>query len=209
MNIILLGAPGSGKGTEASLISKDLFIPTISTGDIIRDNIKNKTELGILSQNYINLGQLVPDDLVINLVKERLTQTDVLNGYILDGFPRTVTQAKALQSFSKIDKVILIDTNYDVIEERILSRRTCPVCKKVYSTKTYQNDFCEVCNTKLIIRDDDNKETVKNRYDVYLKETQPLIDFYINQNLLYKVNGNNNANEVYKEIKLILQEGKK
>ncbi len=209
MNIILLGAPGSGKGTEASLISKDLLIPTISTGDIIRDNIKNKTELGILSEKFINLGQLVPDDLVINLVKERLTKNDVLNGYILDGFPRTVTQAKALQSFSKIDKVILIDTNYDVIEERILSRRTCPVCKKVYNTKTYNNDFCEVCNTKLIIRDDDNKETVKKRYDVYLKETQPLIDFYINQNLLYKVNGNNNANEVYKEIKLILQEGKK
>ena len=209
MNIILLGAPGSGKGTEASLISKDLFIPTISTGDIIRDNIKNKTELGILSQNYINLGQLVPDDLVINLVKERLTKNDVLNGYILDGFPRTVTQAKALQSFSKIDKVILIDTNYDVIEERILSRRTCPVCKKVYNTKTHKNDFCEVCNAKLVIRNDDNKETIKNRYDVYLKETQPLIDFYKNQGLLYKVNGNLQADEVYNEIKLILQEGKK
>ena len=205
MNIILLGAPGSGKGTEASLISKDLSIPTISTGDIIRDNIKNKTELGILSQNYINLGQLVPDDLVINLVKERLTKTDVLNGYILDGFPRTVTQAQALQSFSKIDKVILIDTNYDVIEERILSRRTCPVCKRVYNTKTYKSDFCEVCKAKLIIRDDDNKETVKNRYDVYLKETAPLIDFYKNQGLLYKVNGNLQADEVYKEIKQILQ----
>ena len=209
MNIILLGAPGSGKGTEASLISKDLCIPTISTGDIIRDNIKNKTELGILSEKYINLGQLVPDDLVINLVRERLTKNDVLNGYILDGFPRTVIQAKALQSFSKIDKVILIDTNYDVIEERILSRRTCPVCKKVYNTKTHKNDFCEVCNTKLIIRNDDNKETIKNRYDVYLKETQPLIVFYKNQGLLYKVNGNLQADEVYNEIKLILQEGKK
>ena len=209
MNIILLGAPGSGKGTEASLISKDLCIPTISTGDIIRDNIKNKTELGILSEGYINLGQLVPDDLVINLVKERLTKNDVLNGYILDGFPRTVTQAKALQSFSKIDKVIFIDTNYGVIEERILSRRICPVCKRVYNTKTYQNDFCEVCNAKLVIRNDDNKKTIKNRYDVYLKETQPLIDFYKGQNLLYKVDGDLQADEVYNEIKLILQEGKK
>ena len=210
MNIILLGAHGSGKRTEATLIAKDYCIPAISTGDIIRYNIKNKTKNGAIYEKYINSGQLVPDQMVIDLVRERLMENDTKDGYILDGFPRTVAQAKSLATFAKIDIVIFIDVDFNNIEERILSRKICPNCKTIYNTKTYKNNFCKFCKTKLVKRDDDSKEILKNRFDVYLKQTEPLIGFYKEQNLLYRVNGNNQTDEVYDEIKQILQnEGKK
>lgn len=205
MNLILLGAPGSGKGTQADLISNSYFIPAISTGEIIRENIKNKTELGILSEKLINNGQLVPDELVVNLVKDRLTNKDVKGGYILDGFPRTVEQAKALEKISKVDKVIYIDVDYEIIEDRILSRKVCPICKKTYNSKTHDKDYCTSCNAKLVVRDDDNKETVKKRFEVYQKQTQPLVDFYKAKHLLYTVKGNKSTQYVFNQIKMILQ----
>ncbi len=205
MNIILLGAPGSGKGTEGNLISKNYNIPTISTGDIFRENIKNKTELGVVVEKLMNNGQLVPDDLVVSLIKDRLNCDDVKNGFILDGFPRTVAQAQALKEIAKIDKVILIDVDYEITEQRILSRRVCPVCKSVYNTMTYSKDICDKCGASLITRKDDNKETVKKRFDVYVNQTNPVIDFYENENLLYKVDGNLSPDTVYSEIDKILQ----
>lgn len=205
MNIVLLGAPGSGKGSAASIITKNYNIPAISTGDIIRDNIKNKTELGILFESYINQGQLVPDELIIELVKDRLTKEDTKPGYILDGFPRTVNQAKALAEFSEIDYVVYIDVDYDVIEDRILSRRVCPNCKAVYNTKTYSKSTCEHCGTEIIIRADDNKETIKKRFDVYNEQTKPLVDFYKEMNKLFVVNGNLSIDEVYILIDKILK----
>ena len=205
MNIILLGAPGSGKGTEGNLISKNYNIPTISTGDIFRENIKNKTELGVVVENLMKNGQLVPDDLVVSLIRDRLNCEDVKNGFILDGFPRTVAQAQALKQIANIDKVILIDVDYEITEQRILSRRICPVCKSVYNTMTYKESTCEKCGSSLVTREDDNKETVKKRFDVYVNQTKPVIDFYENENLLYKVNGNLDPITVYNEIDKILQ----
>lgn len=207
MNLILLGAPGSGKGTQASLISKEYGISPISTGDIIRENIKNKTQLGLLAEKLINNGQLVPDKLVIDLVKNRLNQKDVKKGFILDGFPRTQSQALALKEITDIDYVILIDVEYEVIKNRILSRRVCPTCKTVYSTTNYFLNQCEHCGDNLITRSDDNEETVKNRYEVYIKQTQPLIDYYKQQQKLYtvEVKENSTIEEVFEKVKLILE----
>lgn len=200
MNIIMLGAPGAGKGVTSEVMHKALNIPTISTGDIIRDNIKNQTELGKLAESLINNGNLVPDDVVIDLVKNRLNEADAKNGYILDGFPRTIKQAEALKTFSLIDYVFYLDVPYKEIEGRVLSRRICPNCKKVYSTKTYSKDCCEACGTKLIVRDDDNLETVKKRYDVYVEQTQPLADFYEAENKLVVIDGVGTVEEVFERI---------
>lgn len=210
MNLILLGAPGSGKGTEAELIKYYYNIPTISTGDIIRENIKNKTELGIISERLINNGQLVPDELVVELVRERLKKEDTKNGFILDGFPRTINQAKILDTFINIDYVILIDASYDVVEQRILSRRVCPSCKAVYNTNTYEKNICTKCGKNIVKRADDNSETLKKRFVVYNEQTMPLIDYYKNQNKLFVVDGNKKKEIVHSEIEKILQnEGKK
>ena len=205
MNLILLGAPGCGKGTVAGFLSKKFGMLPISTGDIIRENIRNKTKLGLLSEKLINDGKLVPDEYVIEFVKNKLNSIGNNQSYILDGFPRTIIQADGLKSFAKIDKVILIDTDYEVILDRILSRRICPNCKKVFNTKSYSKDNCDICNESLISRSDDNEDIVKKRYNVYLEQTKPLIEYYSNQNLLYKVNGNLSAEEVFKQIDNILQ----
>ena len=205
MNIVLLGAPGSGKGTISKYLTNDFDIKQISTGDIIRDNIKNKTPLGILSEKLINAGNLVPDDLMIDLVKQRLSLDDLKSGYILDGFPRTISQAIALDNFSKVDIAILLDVDFETIKNRILTRRLCPICKKIYNVNTYKNDFCEDCNTKLIIRKDDNEESLLTRFDVYNTESKSIIDYYKNKNLLYTVDGKLNPDEVYEQIKSILK----
>ncbi len=207
MNLILLGAPGSGKGTMAGKICNEYNFISISTGDIIRENVAKHTTLGQLFEGYISKGHLVPDELIIELVKDRLSKDDVKNGYILDGFPRTVAQAEALQNFAQIDKVILIDTDYEVIKERILSRLTCPSCKTVFNTKTYFDNKCDKCGAKLSKRSDDNEETVKERYSVYTNQTEPLVDFYRNKQKLAVVDGNKTIDEVFEEIKVILQEG--
>ena len=200
MNIILLGAPASGKGTMSNFLKQTYDIPAISTGDIIRENIKNKTSLGIKSQEYINDGVLVPDEIVIDLIRARLGQSDTANGYILDGFPRTLSQAVALDKISNITKVIYLNVGYNTLLERSLSRRICPKCNAIYNTKTHKSDFCDECDTKLVIRDDDNETVLKKRFDEFQSETKPLIAYYKKCNKLIEVDGSGDSLEVFKKI---------
>lgn len=200
MNIILLGAPASGKGTMSNFLKQTYDIPAISTGDIIRENIKNKTSLGIKSQEYINAGVLVPDEIVIDLIRARLGQSDTANGYILDGFPRTLSQAVALDKISNITKVIYLNVGYNTLLERSLSRRICPKCNAIYNTKTHKSDFCDECDTKLVTRDDDNETVLKKRFDEFQSETKPLIAYYKKCNKLIEVDGSGDSFEVFKKI---------
>lgn len=177
-NIVLLGAPGAGKGSQAVLIAKEYNIPHISTGDILRRNIKEQTELGKAAKNYIDSGALVPDEVVIDLVKDRLGESDAQNGYILDGFPRTLAQAEALSKVAKIDVAINIVVPFEVIVKRLSGRRVCS-CGETYHTSTLNGrDDCKKCGEKLFVREDDKPETVKARLEVYSKQTAPLIDYY-------------------------------
>ncbi len=205
MKLILLGAPASGKGTLSRDLQKKYDIPAISTGDIIRENIQAKTKLGKICNEYISKGNLVPDELIIELVKDRLKQADVSNGYILDGFPRTINQAVALNEIENITKVIYLDASFDVILERSLSRRICPNCKKIYNTSKYALEHCEDCNEKLILRDDDNEMTTKRRFDVFEAQTKPLIKFYDDLELLIKVDANLDSNTVFECVVDILE----
>lgn len=200
MNLVLLGAPGSGKGTQSKLISKNFDIPHISTGDMFREHISNKTKLGILAEKYISNGQLVPDEITLEIVKERLSQSDCKNGFILDGFPRTLEQGKALKTFAKIDKVILLNITLDEIKRRILGRKTCEDCGEIYNTSNYAFDYCSKCNGKLISRSDDTEETINKRVNVYEKQTKPLIDFYKNENLLTVIDCDYSPEENFKLI---------
>lgn len=197
MKLILLGAPASGKGTLSSDLKKKYNIATISTGDIIRENIKAKTKLGIISNEYISKGNLVPDELMIELVEDRLKQADVSGGYILDGFPRTIKQAVALSKIENITKVIYLDASFDVILKRSLSRRICPCCKKIYNTNKYRFEHCDACKEKLILREDDNEATVKRRFEVFETQTKPLIKFYDDLGLLVKVDANLSSDKVF------------
>ena len=212
MKIILLGPPGAGKGTQAKLISEKYVIPHISTGDIFRKNITEKTPLGIEAKRYIDNGQLVPDDVTIGIVKDRLGMSDCKNGFLLDGFPRTAMQAEALDSFlsnngQKIDTVLLIDVPREFILERMTGRRVCPKCGASYHVKFNPSKVegkCDVCDNSLIQRKDDTESTVKERLDVYDKQTQPLIQYYKEQNKLSIVDGTGEINEVFENISSIL-----
>ncbi|MDS0526778.1 adenylate kinase [Clostridium sp. SHJSY1] len=207
MKIILLGPPGAGKGTQAKSISNRYSIPHISTGDIFRKNISENTPLGIEAKQYIDNGQLVPDEVTINMVKDRLQQEDCKNGYLLDGFPRTVSQAESLQKFlenrkESLDTALLIEVPRDFILERMTGRRVCPSCGASYHIKFNPavDSKCELCGSEVIQRKDDTEETVKERLDVYERQTQPLIDFYKNENLLSVVEGTKAINEVFESI---------
>lgn len=193
MKIIFLGAPGAGKGTQAELVSKLLEIPTISTGVILREAIKDKTSLGISAQSYIENGQLVPDELVIKILTERIEQDDCKNGYILDGFPRTIKQAEALDSMGiEIDKVINIYVADEKIIERLAGRRSCPNCGATYHivyNPSADGVNCTVCSTPLTQRADDKAETIKRRLAVYHEQTAPLEEFYNNRGILQTVQG--------------------
>lgn len=205
MKLILLGAPGSGKGTQASLIAEKYNLPHISTGDIFRQNIKNETPLGVKVKEIMNTGNLCPDDLTIELVKDRLSNEDCKNGYMLDGFPRNLTQAEALNKFAEPDVVIDIDVDLKKIEHRLVGRRSCPKCSGSFHIDFIGNtDICPDCGAKLIIRKDDNVETVKERLSVYQSQTAPLIDFYKKQNKLRVVNGDQAIDDVFCEIKKVL-----
>lgn len=203
MNIILLGAPGSGKGTQAKLIVKDFGIPQISTGDLLRENINNKTQIGLLAKQYIEKGQLVPDEIVIDILKERLKKADCKKGFILDGFPRTVVQGKSLEEFAVIDGVILIDLPFNVIEDRIVTRRVCSSCGEIYSTSSYDKDVCKKCGSPLYQRSDDKLETVRSRLEVYDRQTTPLINFYSDR--VFKVDGVGSPEQVYARVKTFLE----
>ena len=212
MKIVLLGPHGAGKGTQAKSISNRYSIPHISTGDICRKNISENTPLGIEAKSYMDNGQLVPDEVTINMVKDRLQQDDCKNGYLLDGFPRTVHQAEALDNFltereESIDTALLIEVPKEFILERMTGRRVCPSCGASYHIKfnpPTNDGKCDLCGSDVIQRKDDTEETVKERLDVYENQTQPLIDFYKNKKQLSVVDGTQAINEVFESICKIL-----
>ncbi len=212
MNIILLGPPGAGKGTQAKLISEKYSIPHISTGDIFRKNISEKTPLGVKAKGYMDKGQLVPDELTIDLVKDRLQQDDCKNGFLLDGFPRTVAQAEALDEFlhednQSINSSLLIDVPQEYILERMTGRRVCNSCGASYHVKFNPSKVegkCDVCGSELIQRKDDSEETVRERLDVYSKQTQPLIQYYSDKEVLSTIDGTREIKEVFENISDIL-----
>ena len=193
MKLILLGAPGAGKGTQAENISGRYEIPTISTGNIIREAMKNGTEMGIKAKAAVEAGQLVSDDVVIGIIKERLAEDDCANGFILDGFPRTIPQAEALDEMGiEIDKVIDIEVPDEKIVTRMSGRRVCPACGNSYHTeykKPQKENTCDSCGEQLVLRADDHPDTVKERLNVYHDQTEPLKDFYAKKNKLFIVEG--------------------
>ena len=212
MKLIMLGAPGAGKGTQAKLIADKYQIPHISTGDIFRANIKDGTELGMKAKSYMDAGGLVPDELVIDLVVDRLTWEDPKNGYVLDGFPRTIPQAEALtkalaEKGEKIDAAIDIDVPDENIINRMGGRRACVSCGATYHIVNIPPKVegkCDKCGADLILRDDDKPETVKNRLEVYHEQTQPLIDYYKAEGVLKEVDGTVDMNDVFNAIVQIL-----
>ena len=190
MNVIFLGPPGAGKGTQAVRICERLGIPQISTGDILRRAIKEQTPTGLAAKAYIDAGALVPDSVVIDIVRERLAQEDCRKGYVLDGFPRTVPQAEALAVFADIDAVVDIDVSDEKLIDRLSGRRVCPACGGTYHiSRLNGRTDCERCGAALIQRDDDKAETVLSRLNVYHKQTAPLIEFYEQRGLLRRVDG--------------------
>ncbi len=199
MNLILFGPPGAGKGTQGEIICETLKIPTISTGAMIRAAIKDGTELGKQASELIKTGALVPDEVVVGIVKERLAQSDCANGFILDGFPRTIPQAEALEQLGvKIDCVLSLEVTDETIVERMSGRRSCPGCGATYHVKynpSADGKTCDSCGTELTLRADDKPETVLNRLQVYHTETEPLKDYYAKKNLLKSVVGQAKVDE--------------
>ena len=201
MNIILLGAPGAGKGSQAVKLAQHYNIPHISTGDIFRANIKGQTEIGLLAKSYIDKGCLVPDEVTIAIVKDRLNNEDTKSGYLLDGFPRTIYQAEELEKFSKIDKVLNINVDLNKLIDRITGRRICSKCNASYHVNTLNGStVCSSCGADLIQRADDNEETVKSRISVYTNQTAPLIDYYKKAGKLIDIDGDKSIDEVFDEI---------
>ena len=203
MNIILLGAPGAGKGTQASKIADTYGLPHISTGDIFRENIKNQTEIGVLAKTYIDKGQLVPDEITCKIVQERISRNDCENGYMLDGFPRTIAQAEALDKIADIQIVINIDVDHALLMDRLCGRRVCKDCGESYHLSRLNGaTTCSRCGGELYQRKDDNPETVQKRLDVYNAQTAPLIDYYKTKGLLFNVVSDERPPEVaFKQIK--------
>ena len=194
MKLILLGAPGAGKGTQAEILSEKLSIPTISTGNILREAIKNGTETGLKAKSFMDAGKLVPDDVIIGIVRERVAQPDCANGYILDGVPRTIPQAEALEAAGiHFDSVVSIEIEDSVIEARMTGRRVCGCCGAnfhITANPPKKEGVCDLCGGELVIRKDDAPETVKNRLRVYHAETEALKEFYGKLGILKLVNGN-------------------
>ena len=213
MKIIMLGAPGAGKGTHAKKITEKFGIPAISTGDIFRENIKNGTELGKKAKEYMDAGNLVPDELVCDLVVDRLKQDDCKNGYILDGFPRTIPQAEALTAAlakddDAIDYALEIFIEDQAIIDRMSGRRVCKSCGATYHVVNIPpktEGVCDECDGELIVRDDDARETVKKRLDVYHEQTAPLIDYYKKQGILKVIDGSKGLDTCFEEICGILE----
>ena len=212
MKIIMLGAPGAGKGTQAKQIADKYSIPHISTGDIFRANIKNGTELGKKAKQYMDQGALVPDELTCDLVMDRIQQDDCKNGFVLDGFPRTIPQAEALDAAlekinEKMDYAIDVDVPDENIVNRMSGRRACLNCGATYhliSIPPKVEGICDRCGSEIVLREDDKPETVQKRLKVYHEQTQPLIDYYKNQGILRSVDGTQPMDEVFKAIVTIL-----
>lgn len=204
MRLILLGAPGAGKGTQAEILASKLSIPTISTGNILREAIKNGTETGLKAKRFMDKGMLVPDDVIIGIVKERLTQPDCANGYILDGMPRTLPQAQALlDNGIEIDRVVSIEVDDAMIEARMTGRRVCGKCGASYhitANPPKTEGICNACGSELVIRDDDKPETVRRRLTVYHNETEALKGFYEKLGKLRLVEGNQPIEDATRDI---------
>ena len=214
MKIIMLGAPGAGKGTQAKMIADKYGVPHVSTGDIFRANIKNGTELGMEAKKYMDQGLLVPDELTVKILLDRVSQPDCKNGYLLDGFPRTIPQAEVLDKAlaelgESIDYAIDVDVPDENIVKRMSGRRACVSCGATYHVvhvPPKKEGICDRCGSELILRDDDKPETVTNRPDVYHNQTQPLIDFYTKKGVLKTVDGTVDMQDVFKAIVAILGE---
>lgn len=214
MKIVLLGAPGAGKGTQAQSISKYFSIPHISTGDIFRKNISEGTRLGKTAKRYMDAGQLVPDQLTLELIEDRLDREDCKNGYLLDGYPRTVVQAEFLEEMlskqhSALNCALLIEVPREVIMERMTGRRVCPSCGASYHLKhnpPRKKDICDICGHKVVQRADDVAETVAERLDVYDEQTRPLIEFYAQRDILRSVDGTRAINQIFNDIVKVLSE---
>jgi adenylate kinase len=212
MKIIMLGAPGAGKGTQAKMIAEKYSIPHISTGDIFRANIKNGTELGKEAKTYMDQGKLVPDELTVKILLDRVAADDCKNGYVLDGFPRTIPQAEVLENElnklgDKIDYAIDVNVPDENIIKRMSGRRACLSCGATYHIEHIppkKEGVCDKCGSELVLRDDDKPETVKKRLDVYHAQTQPLIEFYTERNILKTVDGTQDMKDVFAAITAIL-----
>lgn len=208
MRIILIGAPGAGKGTQAEKIVSRYGVAHISTGDILRANVKQGTDLGRTAKTYMDGGKLVPDDLIVAMMGDRLRQNDCKSGFILDGFPRTVPQAEALKGLLnelgiRLDGVVLLDVPDEIVVKRLCSRRMCRGCGKIYNvsfTPSAKGDFCEVCDGELYQRDDDKEEVIRQRLDVYHEQTSPLIDYYRLEGLLCRIDGTMSGDGVLNAI---------
>ena len=212
MKIVMLGAPGAGKGTQAKMIAEKYSIPHVSTGDIFRANIKNGTELGKEAKSYMDKGELVPDELTVRILLDRVAQEDCKNGYVLDGFPRTIPQAEVLDAEltkmgDKIDFAINVEVPDENIVRRMSGRRACLKCGATYHIfhiPPVKEGICDKCGSELVLRDDDKEETVKNRLSVYHEQTQPLIDFYDKKGVLKEVDGTVDSKDVFAAITAIL-----
>jgi len=216
MNIILLGPPGAGKGTQARKIEEYFSLPHISTGDILRENINIKTGLGLKAKSYMERGELVPDELLITIIKDRLSRGDCKDGFLLDGYPRTIPQADALQmilteSGKKVDAVLNIAVDDEELIKRLSGRRMCK-CGASYHASfnpPEKEGICDACKGKLYQRDDDKPEAIRNRLLVYKKQTQPLIDYYIKKGILRTIDGGKDIPEIFEDIKKVLEEYEK
>ncbi|MEM0380365.1 MAG: adenylate kinase [Desulfurococcaceae archaeon] len=208
MRIVLIGAPGAGKGTYAQYFREKYCIPHISTGDIFREEISKNTDLGRLAKTYIDRGELVPDDIVNNIVKTRLSQPDVERGFILDGYPRTIVQAVYLDTLVNIDAVIHLIVSEEVAVKRLSGRRTCPICNRVYNIyfepKPINDEICDYDGAKLVKRKDDEPDIVRNRYRVFYETFKPILDYYRSKNILIEIDANRSIREVAPELENIL-----
>ena len=214
MKIIMLGAPGAGKGSQASRIAMEYQLPHISTGDIFRANLKEETELGKRAKSFMDKGELVPDDITIAMLLDRIHKEDCKNGYILDGFPRTIPQAEALKEAlakkdEKIDLALDVEASDELIIKRMAGRRTCPACGAIYHIVTLPpktEGICDRCGADLIQRKDDNEETVKNRLKIYHEVTEPLISYYKKEGILEEIDGAEELDKVFEKVKRIIHE---